>query len=162
VARLLESRSAAPRSLSSLGATPDRLARAHARSYRATRGPVEKERFDADTRAAFRTEGRRLVVALLVYLDATDAAVRTQAEAEAMGLMESIARRLAAVGAEAPEVVSTYLNARRPFLAEIADLGRRRALDGPALTALYDEAAALLDRLLLHLVAAHAALRLER
>ena len=49
-------------------------------------------------------------------------------------------------------VVTTFLAARRPFLAELAALGRRRSLDVAALTALYDEAAALLDRLLLELI----------
>jgi hypothetical protein len=39
--------------------------------------------------------------------------------------------------------------ARRPFLGELAGLGKRRSLDVAALTALYDEAVALLDRLLL-------------
>ncbi len=162
LSRLAQAREAAPRPLSALGATPDRLARVHARTYRTTRGPVARERFGPEARAAFREDGRRLVVALLVYLDSTDPIVRERAEADAMAVMETTARRLAEVGADATEVVSTYLNARRPFLGEIAALGRRRALDGPALTALYDEAASLLDRLLLNLVAAHAALRPQR
>jgi hypothetical protein len=48
--------------------------------------------------------------------------------------------------------VSTFVAARRPLLAELAAVGRRRALDVAGLTALYDEAAALLDRLLLEFV----------
>jgi excisionase family DNA binding protein len=158
IARLVAARSAAPRSLSDLGATPDRLARVHARTYRTTRGPTPRERFGATARAEFREDGRRLVGALLGYLDSDDADVRGAAEADAISIMDATAARLASAGADAVEVVGTYLRARRPFLGEIAALGRRRALDGPALTSLYDEAAALLDRLLLHLLAAHAAI----
>lgn len=158
IARVAAARSAAPRSLSDLGATPDRLARVHARTYRTTRGPTPRERFGPTARAEFREDGRRLVSSLLAYLDSDDRDVRAAAEADAVAIMEATAARLASAGADAVEVVGTYLRARRPFLGEIAALGRRRALDGPALTSLYDEAAALLDRLLLHLLTAHAAI----
>lgn len=46
---------------------------------------------------------------------------------------------------------------RRPFLAELAGLGRRRALDAARLVALYEDASGLLDRLLLRLIATHQA-----
>ncbi len=144
------------RSLSVLGATSDRLTRAYARSYRSDRSPNALDRLEADARAEFRTEGRRLVAVLLAYLDASGPADRQRWEMEAISLMDATARRLADAGADASDVVTVYLRARRPFLTEIASLGRRRALDANQLASLFEEAVALLDRLLLHLVVAHA------
>ena len=149
------------KSLAELGATAARISRVHRRTYRDSELPLAAERFTGADRAAFRTEGRQLVGALLRVLDSRDAGVRAVAEVDAVQAIESTAARLAACGAKPREVIATYLVARRPFLAELAELGRRRDLDGPAITALYDEASALLDRLLLHLVAVHAAIQSE-
>ena len=52
--------------------------------------------------------------------------------------------------------MAVYIRARQPFLTEIASLGRRRALDANLLASLFEQAVALLDRLLLHLVEVHA------
>jgi excisionase family DNA binding protein len=160
---ILRLMSASPtQSLAELGATAARISRAHRRSYRTGGAPLMADRFDAAARAAFRSEGRRLVSALLRYLDGRDPRTRAAAEVEAVSAIEATAARLATAGATPNEVVATYLAARRPFLGEIAALGRRRALDGPAVTELYDEAAGILDRLLLHLMATTTALRPER
>jgi excisionase family DNA binding protein len=141
------------RPLAALGATPDRLSRAYARSYRARDDRrVVGERFDADERAAFRADGRRLLVALLGYLDATSASARARWEGQAGEAVRATGARLAASGADAREAITTFIAARRPFLGELASLGRRRALDPVALAALYDEAVALLDRLLIELL----------
>ena len=93
---------------------------------------------------------------LLAYLDATGPSDRTRWEAEALSLIEGTARRLAEAGASGSEVVAVYIRARQPFLTEIASLGRRRALDATQLASLFEQAVALLDRLLLHLVEVHA------
>ena len=53
--------------------------------------------------------------------------------------------------------VALFVAARRPFLAELAGLGRRRALDASRLAALYEDASSLLDRLLLRLITTHQA-----
>ena len=55
------------------------------------------------------------------------------------------------------EAVALFVAARRPFLAELTGLGRRRTLDAARLGALYDDASALLDRLLLRLIATYQA-----
>jgi excisionase family DNA binding protein len=141
------------RPLAALGATPDRLSRAYARSYRAAadgRGRIGAQFADPD-REAFRTDGRRLLTALLAYLDASPSR-RPHWEAEAVAAVRSTGSRLATHGAGAPEAVTTFIAARRPFLAEIAALGRRRSLDVSTLTGLYEDAVALLDRLLLELL----------
>ena len=156
--RLIATRQPRRRRLATLGATPERLARAYARSYRSALVGPERlgEKYAEADREAFRIEGRRLVAALLAYLDAGDADARTHWEGEAADAVRATGVRLAATGAGVLEAVSTFVAARRPFLTELAALGRRRALDVATLTALYDEAAALLDRLLLQLVAAFA------
>jgi hypothetical protein len=48
-----------------------------------------------------------------------------------------------------------FVAARRPFLAELGSIARRRSLDPDRLAGIYDQSSGLLDRLLLRLVAAH-------
>ncbi len=146
------------RSLSSLGATPARLQRAYRRSYTdAGPAPSAVEAVEESERSAYRHDGRRLVAALLAYLDAEplDAIGRSDAEADAASLVDDLARRLAGAGTSLTESVSLFVAARRPFLAELSGLGRRRALDPARLGGLYDDASALLDRLLLRFIATH-------
>jgi hypothetical protein len=52
------------------------------------------------------------------------------------------------------DATKAFVAARAPFLLALESLGRRRALDAPAVMRLYAEAATLLDRLLLRFVAA--------
>ena len=157
LARVAANRRPARRPLAVLGATSDRVNRAYGRSYRSDDAPPSIDRIEGDARAEFRTEGRRLVAVLLAYLDAATSTDRERWEGEALGLIEGTARRLAEGGASGSEVVAVYIRARQPFLTEIASLGRRRALDATQLASLFEQAVALLDRLLLHLVNVHAA-----
>ena len=150
--RLVQVRSPRRRSLSTIGATPDRVVRAYAKSYRATAPGPGSEPFATADRDAFRSDGRHLVSALLGYLDARKPELRERHEADAAATVRATARRLAATGADISLGVATFVAARRPLLAELAAVGRRRALDVAGLTVLYDEATALLDRLLLEFV----------
>jgi excisionase family DNA binding protein len=155
VERLAEARRSDQRSLAVLGATPDRVTRAYRRSYRASpneRPTIEPDKADRD---AFRQDGRRLVEALLAHLDAVDAATRTRTEAEAADLVDEFARRLAAAGQSLTESVELFVAARGPFLRELGGIGRRRSLDSARLADAYETASALLDRLLLRLIATH-------
>lgn len=144
------------RPLASLGATPERLQRVYRRSY-ASPTPNGTEAVDDADRAAYRHDGRRLVTALVAFLDADplDAREREATEADAASLVDDLARRLAASGTSLTESVALFVAARRPFLAELAGLGRRRTLDPPRLGVLYEDASGLLDRLLLRLIATH-------
>jgi excisionase family DNA binding protein len=141
--------------LAALGATPDRLNRAYERSYRGnprTHGDGRSavgDRFEGEDRDAMRADGRRLLGALLEYLDATTGPGRTFAEAKAIEAVRATAERMARAGAGLNEAAAAFVAARRPFFAELAGIGKRRSLDVAALAALYDEAVALLDRLLL-------------
>ena len=150
--RVVAARRPGRRPLATLGATPDRLSRAYARSYRSDASLLGLERFEADARASQRAEGRRLVAVLLAYLDAIRPADLARWETEAMSLIGATATRLAEAGATTPEVIEIYQRARQPLLAELGALGRRRALEPIELAAIFERAVGLLDRLLLHLV----------
>lgn len=157
--RFVAGRRPGSRPLASMGATPERLSRVYRRSYSAADGPADQVRTalgDAD-REVYRVEGRRLVGALVAHLDAdpSDVAARARSEADATELVDDLARRLAAGGTSLTESVALFVAARRPFLAELAGLGRRRALDAARLAALYEDASGLLDRLLLRLIATY-------
>lgn len=142
--------------LASLGATTDRLSRAYRRGYSddASVGDV-RNAVPVDAREAFRDDGRTLVGALLAHLDAVDDAGREAAEADAIVATDALARRVAAAGIALGDAVSLFVAARRPFLAELGAIARRRSLDPDRLSAIYDGSSSLLDRLLLRLVATH-------
>jgi excisionase family DNA binding protein len=145
------------RPLASLGATTDRLSAAYRRRYAAVRNPESSVAgsVPARQRAVFRNDGRRLVDALLRHLDAEAANVRETAEQEATMIVDALGRRLARAGIDLSAAIALFVAARRPFLSELASLGRRRSLEPARLAAVYDDASALLDRLLLQLVASH-------
>ncbi len=145
------------RPLASLGASPSRFQRLYQRHYANETGPATAATpRDDRERDAYRRDGRRLVEALVAYLDsAADASLRAQTEAAANAIVDDQARRLADHGASLTEAVTLFVAARQPFLAEIAGLGRRRSLDPVRLAALYGDASTLLDRLLLRFIAAH-------
>ncbi len=143
-----------PRPLASLGASSERLARAYRRSYTIGASARRVETDDGIDRERYRQDGRQLVGALVAHLDAepTDEAARGAAEAQAAALVDDMARRLRRSGMSLTEAVGLFVVARRPFLAELAGLGRRRALDAARLGRLYEDASGLLDRLLLRLI----------
>lgn len=142
--------------LSSLGATTDRLSRAYHRSYVAeTDERSARSAVPARDHAAFRTDGRGLVASLVAYLDASDTGDREAAESTAAALTDDLARRLAAGGLSLTESVGLFVAARRPFLSELGAIARRRALDAERISAMFEEASALLDRLLVRLIAVH-------
>ena len=151
---LVATRRPGSRPLASLGASPERLARAYRRSYTADTAAHQVPADDTAERERYRRDGRLLVEALVAHLDAADAdtIARARAEADATALVDDLARRLATAGTSLTEAVGLFVAARRPFLDELTGLGRRRALDAARLAALYEKASGLLDRLLLRLI----------
>jgi excisionase family DNA binding protein len=146
-------------SLTSLGATPARLTRAYRRHYAtdAPTGPLPLPGIapgSDDEREAFRRDGRRLVAALIAFLEAapSERATRERLEGDARVVVDDQALRLIGGGASLTEAVSIFVAGRGPFLAELAGLGRRRSLDPGRLADLYGDASALLDRLLLRFI----------
>ena len=152
--RLATNRRVSPRPLSSLGASPERVALAYRRTYTSGAHARRIPAGDADERDRYRQDGRRLVEVLIAHLDADadDTDAHTRSEAEATALIDEFAKRLAGSGISLTEAVALFVAGRRPFLDELTRLGRRRALDAAHLAALYDTASALLDRLLLRLI----------
>jgi excisionase family DNA binding protein len=151
LARLRDAGRAGRRSLATLGATPERVARAYARSYRGG-GSGSIPGVAHDDRQAFRRDGRELVATLLEYLDATSVERRAELERHATGMVRATAARLTASDIATVTAVEAFVAARQPILAALASLGRRQVLSAPAITALYSDAAELLDRLLLRFV----------
>lgn len=149
------------RPLADLGATPARLNRVYRQRYaadaRSDRAVTEPR--DAAERDTYRTEGRRLIAALVAFLDAevSDEEVRRRLESEAAAVVDGHGRRSAASGVSLTQAVELFVHARQPFLDELSGLGRRRSLDPARLAALYGDASALLDRLLIRFIAAHQA-----
>ena len=145
------------RPLATLGASPARLRRVYRRHYASAAAPPSTaEPRDDRERDAYRRDGRSLVDALIAYLDArADDAERARTEALANAIVDDHGARLARYGTSLTESVALFVGARRPFLAEIAGLGRRRSLDPVHLAALYEDASVLLDRLLLRFIDAH-------
>jgi hypothetical protein len=95
------------------------------------------------------------VAALVAHIDATDDDERAAAEEEAAQITDALAHRLAHAGIPLADAVSMFVAARRPFLGELAAIGRRRTVDPDRLSEIYDASSSLLDRLLLRLVATH-------
>jgi excisionase family DNA binding protein len=154
IERLATSRRAGARPLASLGAGSERLTRAYRRSYATGEPGHGVDAADATQLEHYRQDGRRLVDALVAHLDAdpSDVARREAAVAEANAVVDDLARRMSAAGTSLTEAVALFVAARRPFMGELAGLGRRRALDAARLGSLYEGASELLDRLLLRLI----------
>ena len=152
--RLASNQRGGPPSLASLGASPERLRRAYRGTYAGHAPARQATGDDVADREPYRQDGRRLVEALLAHLDAdrTDQAARRRTEAEAVALVDAFATRLQGSGLSLAEAIALFVTGRRPFLAELARLGRRRTLDAARLAELYADATSLLDRLLLHLL----------
>ena len=155
VDRLAAARRFGQRPLASLGASPDRLTRAYRYRYDAEQPPSRlAERSDDVER--YRRDGRRLVAALIAYLDAEadDLRARRRAERRAAVIVDELADRMRRGGTSLTDAVSMFVGSRQPFMTELAGLGRRRALDSVRLARLYEDASGLLDRLLLRLIGA--------
>jgi excisionase family DNA binding protein len=159
--RLITARRTGPAGgLAGLGSTQDRLSAAYRRRYgsQAHHGARLDPRstVPASDRESFRETGRRLVEALVRHMDETGPA-RALAERDAVDLAADLGERLAHHGVTLADAVAMFVSARRPFLAELSVMARRRGVEASRVGALYDASTGLLDRLLLALVAAHAA-----
>jgi excisionase family DNA binding protein len=155
--RLIATRRTGPAGgLAGLGATPDRLNAAYRRRYGAHHGgPLDPRATVPEAeRETFRELGRRLVDALVLHLDESGPG-RVAAEHEALAVAGELGERLALHGVPLSDGVSMFVSARRPFLAELSIVARRRGVEAARIGELYDTSTGLLDRLLLAFVAAH-------
>jgi excisionase family DNA binding protein len=145
---LLPSRPRQRPSMTQLGETPDRMARAYRRAT--TKADVPwVEHMGIEDRERFRAEGIRTANALMVAMDAPEGPERRARMAEAAEACASYGRAAAEAGLAASITAETFLRFRRPFLAELAAVARRLDLDAAATTQLLDDATAALDELLI-------------
>jgi excisionase family DNA binding protein len=136
-------------SLADLGETAGRMARGYRRATDdgAGRIPWISDLDDAQ-RDRFRQHGRAIVAALVAALDAQgDARRRHLADAEAA--CADYGRVAAMEGLSVSMTADLFLRYRRPFLAELGALARRREFDAAACSALLGDATTALDDLLL-------------
>lgn len=149
--------------LASLGEPRDRVAAELRRRVRseiaAASEPDWHARLDERGVAWFRERGHRMSVLLIGYLDASRRAGRDQlfGQAQAMGREYGVeaARRGLSIG----EVTQAFLFFRARFMAEIASIARRQALDATQTSMLFEEADRALDGVIVALVEGHRSTR---
>lgn len=151
-------RHARRQSLSAMGETTDRIAAEFLRRVRSDLGDQDwHQRFDEASLRWFRERGRRMSELLVGYLDTVRRPGREQylVQAEALGREYGVEarRRSLSLG----EATQAFLFFRARFLAEIADVARRGALETAQAAVLFEEADRSLDRVILALIAGHQA-----
>ena len=147
---LLPERPSGRGSLGELGETPGRMARGYRRASTDETGriPWVAELDDAQ-RERFRGYGRGIVNALVSALDSTDPVRRAERIREAEDACTEYGRIAGREGLGAPMTADLFLRFRRPFVAELGALARRREFDAAGTSLLMADANAALDSLLL-------------
>jgi excisionase family DNA binding protein len=137
-------------SLVALGETPGRLARGyrHGGDDAATQIPWVSE-LDDTKRERFRGYGRGIVASLISALDADDPVHRAELLHSAEDACTQYGRLASDEGLGASMTADVFLRFRRPFLAELGALARRREFDAVATSTLIADANTALDGLLL-------------
>jgi excisionase family DNA binding protein len=145
--------------LSAVGETPDRVAAELRRRVRsdmqALSEPDWHSRLDERTLQWFRERGRRMGDLLLGYLDALGRGGRDQLVRQAEALGKEYGVESAKRGLSIGEATSAFLFFRARFMSEIANVARRRSLDAPATTTLFEEADHALDGVIVALIEGH-------
>lgn len=157
IAAMLPRPRQARRSLSALGEPPDRVATEFRRRVRSDMADQDwHSRFDEASLRWFRERGMRMSQLLLGALD-TEGRGREELLRQAAELGREYgveaARRELSLG-EATEV---FLFFRARFMAEIANIARRRSLEPDRAASLFEEADRSLDRVIVALLHGHQA-----
>lgn len=144
-------------SLSSIGEPPDRIAAEFRKRVRTELTDQDwRARFDEGSLRWFRERGVRMSDLLIGSLDTTRRS-RDQllVQAEALGREYGVEAKRA--GLSLGEATQAFLFFRARFMAEIAHVARRRALETQQTASLFAEADGALDRVILALIAGHQA-----
>jgi hypothetical protein len=155
-AMLPRPRQARRQSLTALGEAPDRVSAEFRKRVRVDLAAQDwYSRFDEDSLRWFRERGVRMSDLLLGHLDTTRAAGRDQliAQAETLGREYGVEARRH--GLSLGEGTQAFLFFRARFMAEIANVARRRGLASEQAALLFEEADRALDRVILALIAGH-------
>jgi hypothetical protein len=142
-------------SLSSIGEPPDRIAAEFRKRVRTELTDQDwRARFDEGSLRWFRERGVRMSDLLIGSLDASRRS-RDQllGQAEELGREYGVEAKRA--GLSLGEATQAFLFFRARFMAEIAHVARRRALETPQAASLFAEADGALDRIILALIAGH-------
>jgi hypothetical protein len=145
-------------SLSSMGEPPDRIAAEFRKRVRTELSDQDwRTRFDEGSLRWFRERGMRMSDLLLGSLDTARRAGREQllGQAEQLGREYGVEAKRA--GLSLGEATQAFLFFRARFMAEIAQVARRRAIETAQAAALFTEADRALDRVILSLIAGHQA-----
>lgn len=147
---LLPNRPIGRPSLAALGETPGRMARGYRRAGDDTHADIPwVDELDDVRRERFRTYGRGIVTTLMAVLDTDDQGRRTDLLRSAEESCTEYGRFAGLEGMDTSTTADLFLRFRRPFLAELGALARRRELDASATSTLITEANTALDGLLL-------------
>ncbi|HVR89245.1 MAG TPA: helix-turn-helix domain-containing protein [Candidatus Limnocylindria bacterium] len=149
-------RQAKRQSLSSMGEPPDRIAAEFLKRVRSDMAEQDwHQRFDETSLRWFRERGVRMSDLLIGYLDTVRRPGREEylAQAAALGREYGLEakRRALSLG----ESTQAFLFFRARFLAEIANVARRRALEANQAASLFEEADKALDAVILALIDGH-------
>jgi len=155
---LPRARTARRPSLSAMGEPPDRIAAEFRKRVRTELTDQDwRARFDEHALRWFRERGMRMSDLLLGSLDTTRRAGREQylTQSEELGREYGVEAKKA--GMSLGEATQAFLFFRARFMAEIAQVARRRALASEQASLLFEEADRALDRVILALIQGHQA-----
>ena len=143
-------------SLTAMGETPDKVA---AEFRKRVRTDVTDQdwhtRFDENSLRWFRERGVRMSDLLLGHLDTARRAGQEQylTQSESLGREYGVEAKRA--GLSLGEATQAFLFFRARFMAEIAQVARRRSLVSEQASLLFEEADRALDRIILAMIAGH-------
>jgi excisionase family DNA binding protein len=145
-------------SLTAIGEPPDRIAAEFRKRVRTDLSEQDwHSRFDESSLRWFRERGMRMSDLLLGHLDTARRAGREEYLAQAEGLGREYGVEAKRAGLSLGETTQMFLFFRARFMAEIAQVARRRSLESSQSASLFEEADRALDRIILALIAGHQA-----
>lgn len=145
-------------SLSAMGEAPDRVASEFRKRVRTELSDQDwRARFDERSLRWFRERGMRMSDLLLGSLDTSRRSGREQLLGQAEVLGREYGAAAKGAGLSLGEATQAFLFFRARFMAEIAQVARRRALETTQAATLFAEADSALDRIILALIAGHQA-----
>jgi excisionase family DNA binding protein len=146
------------RSLSAIGEAPDRIAAEFLKRVRTDLATQDwHSRFDEASLRWFRERGMRMSDLLIGHLDAGRRAGREPRLEQAASLGREYGVESKRRGLSLGEATQAFLFFRARFLAEIANVARRRSLEPEPAAALFAEADRALDTVILALIDGHRA-----
>lgn len=142
--------------LEHLGETPEHMTRVYRRQLaQACRGVSWIAGLGEDELQPLRDHGRRIAGSLLVFIDAATVEERRAAMQKAADGATEYGRLAARASGDIRETVEAFLRFRMLFLAELAQVARRRGLDTIESTNLLVTATKAIDQLLVALMSGH-------